>query len=74
MIHGRRRPLARKSLRKNENIEDEAVLIHCSPQSMPQAVQEDLIQMPFVSGTGTTSPQAGFKGMADFSHQRRRVS
>jgi hypothetical protein len=37
-------------------------------------VEEDLIQMPFVAGTGTPFPQASGVQMAELSHQRRMVS
>src|SRR4030095_8943491 len=48
------------TFRLNENINDDTVLIHSSPQIVPHAVdiEEHLIQMPFVAGTGTLSPQA----------------
>jgi hypothetical protein len=45
----------------HKNIDNNAVLIHGSPEIMPHAidVEEDFVQMPFVAGTGTPFPQAG---------------
>ena len=44
----------------NENIDDNAVLIHRSPEVMPHTIdlQEHLIEMPLVPGPGTTFSQA----------------
>src|SRR3954468_18221618 len=43
----------------HENIKDNAVLIDCSPEVMRGSVdlEEDFIQMPFIPGPSTTSPQ-----------------
>ena len=48
------------ALRLHENVEDNAVLIDGSPEIMSDAIdlEEDLVQMPFVAGSGTPSPQA----------------
>ena len=47
-------------LRLHEDVEDNAVLIDRSPEVMSDAVdlEEDLVQMPFVAGPSTPSPQA----------------
>src|ERR1700761_3144972 len=45
----------------HENIEDDAVLIDRSPKVVSHSVdlEEDFVQMPFVTGPSTTSPQTG---------------
>ena len=46
------------SLRLHENIKDNAILINRSPEVAGDAadLEEDFIQMPFVAGPGTLSP------------------
>src|SRR5689334_2259659 len=64
-----RRPLTRNSLRKNliaanqslwlnQDLDDNAVLMHGRPEINPLALdgEEHLIEMPFISGPGTASP------------------
>jgi len=48
-------------LRLDENIEDNAILIDCSPKVMSHSIdlEEHFVQMPFVTGSSTTSPQTG---------------
>ena len=48
------------SLRLHKNVQDDAVLINRSPEVMRDAVdlKENLVQMPFVAGPGTSSSQA----------------
>src|SRR5258708_24722982 len=43
----------------HEDVEDIAVLVHCSPQVMPLATdrEKDLVQMPFVATTRATATQ-----------------
>ena len=46
-------------LRLNQNIQDNTVLIDSSPEVMSDAVdlEEDLVEMPFVSSSSTPSPE-----------------
>ena len=47
------------SLRLHEDVEDHAVLINRSPQVVSDAIdlQEDFVEMPFIAGSSTPSPQ-----------------
>ena len=44
----------------NENVQDDAVLIDRSPEIVSDAVdlEEDFVQMPFITGSSTPSSQA----------------
>ena len=60
----------------HENVEDNTVLIDGSPEIMSDAVdlEEDFVQMPFVTGSSTPSSQAVGIRLPNLSHQRRTVS
>jgi hypothetical protein len=47
-------------LRLNQNIEDNAVLINSAPEVVSDAIdlEEDFIEMPFITGSGTSSPES----------------
>jgi hypothetical protein len=63
-------------LRLNENVQDDAVLIDRSPEIVSDAVdlEEDFVQMPFITGSSTPSSQAVSILLPNLSHQRRTVS
>ena len=46
-------------LRLHEDVEDHAALINRSPQVVSDTIdlQEDFVQMPFIAGSSTSSPQ-----------------
>ena len=52
----------------HQNIDDDTVLIDSAPKIMPDAinVEEDLIQMPFVSGPRPAFPQPDREQMTEF--------
>ena len=52
----------------DQNIEDETILIHGTPQVMLNALDPDehLVEMPFIARTGTTAAQTIGKALAEF--------
>src|SRR5713101_1332310 len=54
-------------MRLYQNVQDYSVLINGTPQILPASInfEKDLVEVPFVSGPGTTPAQVIGKGLAE---------